>query len=191
MRLSSLTMPTALAARSAPRPRGVRWPSTVRTTSLRVQGAAADASVTIDDRYLGLFGYVQAAARGGQRLPGKHRVTVEKTGFFPWDHLVEVHEGDPPIKLDVTLVKIPGLTPRADTLTGESGRLSCAPLEGPAKNMANTPKWNIRMRHEWLATPLKKKRLKRCQKARVGLSSKRRPCAKKAKEKTSASESGG
>jgi hypothetical protein len=35
--------------------------------------------------------------------------------------------------------------------------------------MANTPKWNIRMRHEWLATPLKKKRLKRCQKARVGL----------------------
>lgn len=25
------------------------------------------------------------------------------------------------------------------------------------------------MRHEWLATPLKKKRQKRCQKARVGL----------------------
>ncbi len=35
--------------------------------------------------------------------------------------------------------------------------------------MANTPKWNIRLRHEWLATPLKKKRVKRCQKARVGL----------------------
>jgi hypothetical protein len=35
--------------------------------------------------------------------------------------------------------------------------------------MANTPKWNIRMRHEWLATPLKKKRVKRGQKARVGL----------------------
>lgn len=35
--------------------------------------------------------------------------------------------------------------------------------------MANTPKWNIRLRHEWLATPLKKKRLKRCQKARIGL----------------------
>jgi hypothetical protein len=34
--------------------------------------------------------------------------------------------------------------------------------------MANTPKWNIRLRHEWLATPLKKKRFKRCQKARVG-----------------------
>jgi len=35
--------------------------------------------------------------------------------------------------------------------------------------MANTPKWNIRLRHEWLATPLKKKRVKRCEKARVGL----------------------
>jgi hypothetical protein len=35
--------------------------------------------------------------------------------------------------------------------------------------MANTPKWNVRMRHEWLQTPLKKKRFKRCQKARVGV----------------------
>lgn len=35
--------------------------------------------------------------------------------------------------------------------------------------MANTPKWNIRLRHEWLATPLKKKRVKRCEKARIGL----------------------
>jgi hypothetical protein len=32
---------------------------------------------------------------------------VEKTGYFPWDRLVEAHEGDPPIKLDVTLTKIP------------------------------------------------------------------------------------
>ncbi len=35
--------------------------------------------------------------------------------------------------------------------------------------MANTPKWNIRLRHEWLSSPLKKKRVKRCQKARIGL----------------------
>lgn len=35
--------------------------------------------------------------------------------------------------------------------------------------MANTPKWNIRLRHEWLSTPLKKKRIKRGQKARIGL----------------------
>ena len=35
--------------------------------------------------------------------------------------------------------------------------------------MANTPKWNTRLRHEWLATPLKKKRIKRCEKARLGM----------------------
>ena len=35
--------------------------------------------------------------------------------------------------------------------------------------MANTPKWNIRLRHEWLATPLPKKRFKRCHKARIGM----------------------
>ena len=75
------------------------------TTSLRVQGAPGDASVTIDDRYLGIFGYVQK--RGVALPPGKHRITVEKTGFFPWDRLVEAHEGDPPVQLDVTLVKIP------------------------------------------------------------------------------------
>ncbi len=34
--------------------------------------------------------------------------------------------------------------------------------------MANTPKWNIRLRHEWLATPLKKKRLKLRAKRRLG-----------------------
>ena len=48
--------------------------------------------------------------------------------------------------------------------------------------MANTPKWNIRMRHEWLATPLKMKRFKRCQKARVGLLE--AEARKKAKSKT-------
>jgi hypothetical protein len=35
--------------------------------------------------------------------------------------------------------------------------------------MANYPKWNVRLRHEWLATPLKKKRVKRRQALRVGL----------------------
>jgi hypothetical protein len=76
-----------------------------RTTSLRVKGAPADASVTIDDRYLGSFVYV--AAKGVALPPGKHRITVEKTGFFPWDRLVEARDGDPPVHLDVTLVKIP------------------------------------------------------------------------------------
>jgi hypothetical protein len=35
--------------------------------------------------------------------------------------------------------------------------------------MANTPKWNSRLKHEWLSTPLKKKRVKRSEKARIGL----------------------
>lgn len=35
--------------------------------------------------------------------------------------------------------------------------------------MANTSKWNVRLRHEWLATPLPKKRMKRSEKARCGL----------------------
>jgi hypothetical protein len=52
--------------------------------------------------------------------------------------------------------------------------------------MANTPKWNIRMRHEWLATPLKKKRVKRCEKARIGLLDAEN--RKKAKLKPGASE---
>jgi hypothetical protein len=76
-----------------------------RTTSLRVGGAAPDASVTVDDRYLGSFALV--SKRGVALPPGKHRITVEKTGFFPWDKLVEAHEGDPPIQLDVTLTPIP------------------------------------------------------------------------------------
>lgn len=47
--------------------------------------------------------------------------------------------------------------------------------------MANTPKWNIRLRHEWLSTPLKKKRIKRGQKVRIGmLDAEIRKAAKKA-----------
>lgn len=35
--------------------------------------------------------------------------------------------------------------------------------------MANYSVWNVRRRHEWLATPLKKKRVKRRQAMRIGL----------------------
>jgi hypothetical protein len=45
------------------------------------------------------------AAHGVALPPGKHRVTVEKPGYFPWDKLVEGH-GEL-IKLDVALTKIP------------------------------------------------------------------------------------
>ncbi|HVY44950.1 MAG TPA: PEGA domain-containing protein [Minicystis sp.] len=72
-------------------------------TSLRVGGAPLDASVTIDDQYLGSFAYVQA--HGVALPPGKHRITVEKPGYFPWDRLVEGN--GTLIRLDVAMVKIP------------------------------------------------------------------------------------
>jgi hypothetical protein len=52
--------------------------------------------------------------------------------------------------------------------------------------MANTPKWNIRLRHEWLSTPLKKKRVKRGQKARIGLLDAENRKKKKAEAKANA-----
>jgi hypothetical protein len=76
-----------------------------RTTSLRLAGTPRDASVTVDDQYLGALVYV--AGHGVALPPGKHRITVEKAGYFPWDKLVDVSEGDPPVALDITLTKIP------------------------------------------------------------------------------------
>lgn len=62
-----------------------------------------DASVTIDEQYIGPLGYVSAH---GVRLPeGEHRISVTKAGYFPWDRLVTA--GRDPIKLDVTLEPIP------------------------------------------------------------------------------------
>lgn len=55
--------------------------------------------------------------------------------------------------------------------------------------MANTPKWNIRLRHEWLATPLKKKRIKKSQKARIGMLDAEARKAEKAARKAARSES--
>ena len=68
-------------------------------------------------------------------------------------------------------------------MTWGPARLVSAPLDRTSDIMANTPKWNIRLRHEWLATPLKKKRQRRCQKARIGLldAEARRAAKKKAK----------
>ena len=87
---------------------GASWRSqkaAIEAERQRVKGGAPDASVTIDDRYIGPLVYV---ARHGVALPpGKHRITVEKNGYFPWDRLVEAHEGDPPVSLDVSLTKIP------------------------------------------------------------------------------------
>jgi hypothetical protein len=80
-------------------------PAVTRTASLRMKGNVRDASVTIDDQYVGALAYV--AARGVALPAGKHRITVEKSGYFPWDRIVEAGESGAPIELDVVLVKIP------------------------------------------------------------------------------------
>jgi hypothetical protein len=62
-----------------------------------------DASVTIDEQYIGPLGYVAAH---GVRLPeGEHRVSVTKAGYFAWDRLVTA--GRDPVELLVTLEPIP------------------------------------------------------------------------------------
>jgi hypothetical protein len=76
-----------------------------RTTSLRMVGSPPNASVTIDDQFVGTLDVV--AARGVALPPGQHRVTVEAAGFFPFDEIVEAKEGDAPIRLDVKLVPVP------------------------------------------------------------------------------------
>jgi hypothetical protein len=78
-------------------------PMASQTVSLRMKGNVRDASVTIDDQYVGALAYV--ASRGVALPPGTHRITVEKTGYFPWDRVVEASEA--PIHLDVVLTKIP------------------------------------------------------------------------------------
>ncbi|MDC0681912.1 MULTISPECIES: PEGA domain-containing protein [Sorangium] len=78
---------------------------TPATVSLRVKGNVPDASVTIDDQYIGALAYV--AAHGVALPPGAHRITVEKAGYFAWDRLVEARSGAPPIHLQVQLTPVP------------------------------------------------------------------------------------
>jgi hypothetical protein len=76
-----------------------------RTVSLRMIGSPPNASVTVDDQFVGSLAVVQA--RGVALPPGQHRVSVEAAGFFPFDQMVEAKEGDGPIRLDVKLTPVP------------------------------------------------------------------------------------
>jgi hypothetical protein len=63
----------------------------------------SDAAVYIDEEYVGPLSFVSSR---GVRLPaGKHRITIEKPGYFPWDR--EVTADRDAIKLDVQLQPIP------------------------------------------------------------------------------------
>jgi hypothetical protein len=77
--------------------------SAPHTVSLRVQGNVPDAQVTIDDQAVGVLAFV--ASRGVALPPGRHRITVEKAGYFPWDALVEATRE--PVHLQIALVPIP------------------------------------------------------------------------------------
>lgn len=56
--------------------------------------------------------------------------------------------------------------------------------------MSNRAIWNVRLRHVWLATPLKGKRLKRRQRLRIGLEDALQRKAKAAEGASTTSESG-
>jgi hypothetical protein len=80
-------------------------PPTPRTVSMRMRGGVPKATVTIDEMYIGSLAMVKQ--RGVALPPGKHRITVEAPGYFPWDRLVHVQQADPPVFLDVRLRRIP------------------------------------------------------------------------------------
>lgn len=75
----------------------------ISLTLERSRQSPRDAAVIIDEEYIGRLGYV--AARGVRLPAGKHRITIEKPGYFPWDRLVEA--GSAPIQLNVDLEPIP------------------------------------------------------------------------------------
>ncbi len=62
-----------------------------------------DASVIIDEELIGPLYWVAA---NRIRLPeGEHRITVQREGYFPWDHIVKADRE--PIRLTVTLEPVP------------------------------------------------------------------------------------
>ncbi len=80
--------------------------ASARAVSLKVEMAPntpADASVIIDEQFVGVLGYV--AARGVRLPAGEHRISVEREGYFPWDKIVVSDRK--PIQLQVELVPIP------------------------------------------------------------------------------------
>jgi hypothetical protein len=78
-------------------------PEGPHTVPIRMGGAPADATVTIDDQRVGSLALV--AARGMRVLAGRHRITVESAGYLPWDQVIEAR--DELVRLDVRLVPVP------------------------------------------------------------------------------------
>jgi hypothetical protein len=72
---------------------------------MRMVGAPSNASVTVDDIFVGTLEVVER--RGVALPPGTHRISVEAPGHLPWDKIVEAKEGAAPVRLDVKLVAVP------------------------------------------------------------------------------------
>jgi hypothetical protein len=62
-----------------------------------------DASVFIDEEFIGMLGYV--AAHGVRMPEGEHRLTVERDGYFPFDRILK-SDGEP-IVLQVQMTPLP------------------------------------------------------------------------------------
>ena len=90
----SAQLPAGCAAQSLP---------PINMTIERAEDSPKDAAVYIDERFVGLLGVI--AARGVRLPPGQHRITIERTGYFPWDELVTGE--DERVHLRVHLVRIP------------------------------------------------------------------------------------
>jgi len=80
-------------------------PAAPKTVSMRMVGGPGNASVTVDDTFVGTLDVV--SRRGVALPPGMHRVSVEAPGHLPWDKVVEAKEGAGPVQIDVKLVPVP------------------------------------------------------------------------------------
>ena len=81
-------------------------PAVTPAVTLRVERAPTtpkDASVTIDEQYIGPLSVV--AARGVRIPLGQHRISVEKNGYFPFDAIVTSDRDD--VLLKVNLEPVP------------------------------------------------------------------------------------
>lgn len=77
--------------------------SAVHLSLEREKDTPRRALVYIDEQFIGTLDYVAAK---GVRLPeGKHRISVQKNGYYPFDALVESDRY--PIHLRVALLRLP------------------------------------------------------------------------------------
>jgi hypothetical protein len=65
---------------------------------------------------------------------------------------------------------VPSVAIRTEKGLRSGGILPTVPAQfGEPEEMSNRAIWNVRLRHVWLATPLKGKRMKKRQRVRIGL----------------------